>query len=66
MTEHEKISPLTFYCDTLSLLILKLFAKIAKYKLLTQHKLWRHKLVKNVLKLNAKLSIAQLLLCQTR
>ena len=44
----RKISRLTFYCDTQSVLVLKVFAKIAKYRLLTQHKLWRHKLVKNV------------------
>ena len=37
--EHEKISRLTIYCDELSLLVLKLFAKIAKYKLLAQPKL---------------------------
>ena len=39
MKEHEKISRLTFYCNALSLLVPKLFAKMAKYKLLTQHKL---------------------------
>ena len=47
MKEHEKISRLTFYCDTLSLLV---FAKVAKYKLLTQHKVGRPKLIKYYLK----------------